>query len=106
MIRLAGAGDDEIQIEFTGRRPGEKLHEELFTDAELLHATRYEEIVVAREEADPDLHVMDDIDALIEAAEERDWARLGRCLDVLLPGFEADQAVGARSLEATSEERW
>ena len=77
MIRLAGAGDDEIQIEFTGRRPGEKLHEELFTDAELLHATRYEEIVVAREVADPDLHVMDDIDALIEAAEERDWARIG-----------------------------
>ena len=39
MIRLAGyEPDDDIAIEFTGPRPGEKLHEELFGAGEQLAA--------------------------------------------------------------------
>jgi FlaA1/EpsC-like NDP-sugar epimerase len=48
MIRLAGyEPDEEIAIEFTGRRPGEKLHEELFNPGERPSPTHAEKIVSA-----------------------------------------------------------
>jgi len=45
MIRLAGRiPDEEIEIRFTGLRPGEKLNEELLSDREHLAATSHEKI--------------------------------------------------------------
>ena len=100
MIRLSGAEDDEIQIVYTGPRPGEKLHEELFTDAEQLRATGHEGIVVAKRGADPDPRLMDDIDQLIEAAEQRDWAGLARHLEALLPEFGSTRSIATPEVSA------
>ena len=50
MIRLSGRDEDEIEIVFTGLRPGEKLAEELFTEQERTAGTRYEQILVSRHE--------------------------------------------------------
>jgi len=45
MIRLAGLEPDEdIQIRFTGLRPGEKLHEDLWLPTEALEPTLHEKI--------------------------------------------------------------
>jgi FlaA1/EpsC-like NDP-sugar epimerase len=45
MIRLAGRDPDhDIQIRFTGMRPGEKLHEELITEGENILPTEHEKI--------------------------------------------------------------
>ncbi len=49
MIRLSGKepGSD-IDINYTGLRPGEKLYEELFHDSEQLEPTSHEKILLAR----------------------------------------------------------
>ncbi len=48
MIKLAGyEPDEEIAIEFVGRRPGEKLHEELFNEDETPQPTAAERILRA-----------------------------------------------------------
>ena len=39
LIQLSGSRTDEVEIEFTGLRPGEKLIEELFYDDEAVHET-------------------------------------------------------------------
>lgn len=49
MIRLSGKDPGEdIEISYTGLRPGEKLYEELFHDSEQLEQTEHEKILLAR----------------------------------------------------------
>lgn len=48
MIRLSGADSEQVKIEFTGLRAGEKLHEELLTDDEEGRPTPHPKIKVAQ----------------------------------------------------------
>ena len=48
MIRLSGFHEDEIKIEFTGLRPGEKLFEELLADDELTERTPHPKLRIAK----------------------------------------------------------
>jgi FlaA1/EpsC-like NDP-sugar epimerase len=47
MIRLSGLSADDIRIEFTGLRPGEKLHEELLSDRERTLPTPHPKLRIA-----------------------------------------------------------
>jgi FlaA1/EpsC-like NDP-sugar epimerase len=52
MIHLSGLVEDQdIEIKYTGLRPGEKLYEELLTDSEELKPSHNELIFVAKKEA-------------------------------------------------------
>lgn len=59
MIRLSGFSEEEIQIKFTGLRPGEKLYEELLADDETTIATPHPKLRIAK-------LVEEDDDALAE----------------------------------------
>jgi len=48
MIRLSGLHHDEVKIEFTGLRPGEKLFEELLANDEATLPTQHEKLRIAK----------------------------------------------------------
>jgi FlaA1/EpsC-like NDP-sugar epimerase len=80
MIRLAGLEPDtDIAIEYTGRRPGEKLHEELFNSDERPQATSSEKIVraVRRAPLDPEW-VSGAVGRLEQLVREADEAHLAQ----------------------------
>lgn len=64
MIRLYGKEDD-IEIEFTGLRPGEKLYEELLLD-ESQKETKYSSIFIAKPTEYDISQLIHDIDVLLE----------------------------------------
>ncbi|MGZ5309112.1 MAG: polysaccharide biosynthesis protein [Solirubrobacterales bacterium] len=79
MIKLAGyEPEKDIAIEFTGRRPGEKLHEELFGADERSQATGAEKIVRAVRNAalDPEWLEgwMTKLERLVREGDESDLA--------------------------------
>lgn len=67
MIKLSGfIPDKDIQIVYTGLRPGEKLYEELLTDGELTIPTHHEKIKKAHVEEIDGRVVMERIDWLLK----------------------------------------
>ena len=48
MIRLSGLSPDDIEVRFTGVRPGEKLYEELFFNEENATRTEHPKVLRAR----------------------------------------------------------
>ena len=88
LIRLSGltVGND-IEIKFTGMRPGEKLYEEMFFSAENVLTTDHPKVLRARNGILPE-GVMRRIEAMIAAAEaEHPDEELRQLLRTLVPDF-------------------
>ena len=96
LILLSGKkpGDD-IEIVYTGLRPGEKLYEELFHAAEKLAETRHPKILLAqsRQVDLDDLHTA--LDQLETACRENDDLMIRRLLHRLVPEHATQLAPGA-----------
>ena len=91
MIRLSGlrVGDD-IEIEVTGLRPGEKLYEELYNEQEQHRPTAHSKIMVADSEPRSLLSVFHDIGQLADCADEPNET-VRTALQAIIPVQESGQ---------------
>lgn len=90
LIELSGleVGRD-IDIVFTGLRPGEKLYEELFVPGENYHRTQHEKIYIAANASSFVPEGLDQSVAALElAANSEDNTTIVRCLQSLIPEFQ------------------
>ena len=95
LIELSGleVGRD-VEIKFTGPRPGDKMFEELFLDGEVYRRTRHEKIVIAHNAssfAPPDFEEY--IEALAAAAERSDDEAIRQILHALVPAYKPARAA-------------
>jgi FlaA1/EpsC-like NDP-sugar epimerase len=86
MIRLSGKipGED-IKIEFTGLRPGEKLHEELFHTDENLTDTSHEKIMLAMSRKTDWQTLAESMDKFRQAVDEFDIDEIKALIKKLVP---------------------
>ncbi|KXK05397.1 MAG: polysaccharide biosynthesis protein [Nitrospira sp.] len=105
LIRLSGfVPDREIALTFLGRRPGEKLVEELVGQAERLEATAVPKVLCVRLARAPDASLLPALLARLEqAAAEGTVADLLATLCHILPSYHpSDSASGRHGLPAGS----
>ena len=95
MIRLSGkAPGKDIEITYTGLRPGEKLYEELFHDQENLSETSHEKILLAQSRLADWKQVCEAMDAMVFACEAYEEQECKLLLKRLVP------EMGARGVES------
>jgi O-antigen biosynthesis protein WbqV len=89
MIKLAGLSlDEDITIEYTGLRPGEKLYEELFYFSEGVSKTQYESIMQAKIQPTKLRTIERGLNKLQDACEKRDRPEALVLLHSLVPEYE------------------
>ena len=87
MIRLSGAKN--VEIKFTGLRPGEKLYEEVLSDLEGTKPTFHEKIRVAEVRAADFEKVSKDIDELVEISKQYDNMATVKKMKEIVPEYKS-----------------
>lgn len=88
MIRMSGKElGKEIQVIYTGLRPGEKLYEELLNNAENTMSTYHEKIMIAKVREYDFVEVNDGIEKLIESAHQHYLTPTVALMKQLVPEF-------------------
>jgi FlaA1/EpsC-like NDP-sugar epimerase len=81
LARLAGRDPDSVAIQYIGLRPGEKLHEALFYDAESIEQTGRPKVLRARDQAATgEADVLAELDALVAIGASGDHEAARRAL--------------------------
>ena len=92
IIRLSGkVPDEEIEIRYTGLRPGEKLTEELFHPDENLTPTSYEKILLAQSRSFDKTHLENRLEELRQCVEIYDHERAREIAIRLVPEYREGQ---------------
>ena len=91
MIKLSGAKN--VEIKFTGLRPGEKLYEEVLNELEGTKPTFHEKIRIAEvREYDYD-DVCKEIDDLVEIASHYDDMKTVQKMKEIVPEYKSNNSV-------------
>lgn len=83
LIRLSGANAQEVRIEFTGVRPGEKLHEQLVADEEASQPTPHPKLRIVRSPAPANARLIEELEAWISSPGATDGAAVREKLGAL-----------------------
>lgn len=94
MIRLSGkTPGEDIEIVYTGLRPGEKFYEELFYAQEQYKTTGHDKILLAHSVEVDWTALTADVRAIEEAVEQYDEGEVHRLLEQIVPELAAQQSA-------------
>jgi len=94
MIKLSNLSiGKDIQIKFTGLRPGEKLYEELLNDKENTLPTHHEKIMIAKVRQYDFHYVKNQITKLIDIQRNHDNFAIVKQMKVIVPEFKSHNSV-------------
>ena len=92
MIRLSGlVPNKDIDIEYSGLRPGEKMYEELFYKNEIIEKTSHNKILLAKHSVTDLKDLSDKISGVIDAVKEFDNDKLKALLKNLVPSSDNEK---------------
>ncbi len=92
LIRLSGfIPDEEIKIEFTGIRPGEKLYEELSIEGENMIPTKHPKIAIWKTKAVDRQQLRSDIDEAVRVSSTQDHRLVVEAVKKLIPEYIGDK---------------
>ena len=98
MVRLAGkTPGTDVEIAYTGLRPGEKLFEELFHPSEALTQTNHEKLLLARFREVDWASLEANLGKLQDACDTYDESSVRALLDGLVPEYRRDSSETART---------
>lgn len=94
MIKLSGfIPYQDIDIKFTGLRPGEKLYEELLNDLENTLPTHHQKIMIAKVRENNLLEVVEQINQLEERVKTNNNVEIVRQMKVIVPEFKSQNSI-------------
>jgi FlaA1/EpsC-like NDP-sugar epimerase len=91
MIKLSGAKN--VEIKYTGLRPGEKLYEEVLNDKEGTKPTFHEKIRIAEVRSYEFEQVSKDIDELIEISTHYDNMATVKKMKEIVPEYKSNNSI-------------
>jgi FlaA1/EpsC-like NDP-sugar epimerase len=96
LIGLSGLSRDDIEIRFTGMRPGERLYEELALEDESVQKTRHPKIYIGRLQPVDWEDINREVEDLQVLADCPDTSLMLRKLKEIVPEYEGREAASPR----------
>ena len=93
MIQICGKSEDEIDINFIGLRPGEKLYEELLSNLEETKETYHSKIRIVKGKTLPHPDIIRRIDELVEMIDTFDDKEIVRRMKTILPEYKSNNSI-------------